>query len=332
MLGKAAVSMQEYDNLIDILKKGDSFVIVSHYSPDGDAIGSTIAMGMFLERLGKKAVLYNRDGVPANLSFLPGVSSVKSTIDPSVRFDVAIMVDCGQRKRISDDFAQSKAFSTVVCIDHHLLDDCEADVALLDSAAASTGEVVLRLMRRAGFEPDRRVAQCIYTTLVVDTGFFKYSSTTAESFSLAADLVRAGAEPWTVSKHLEESHPACRMKLLALSLASLSVEQGGRYASMDVTQAMLSGAGATMELSDEFATYPRAIEGVEVSALFREMEDGRTKVSMRSKDFVDVAALARIFGGGGHARAAGFRVKASVADTKARVSEAVAEALADLPK
>ncbi|HPQ81292.1 MAG TPA: bifunctional oligoribonuclease/PAP phosphatase NrnA [bacterium] len=324
--------MNEYESFIGMLKKGESFVVASHYSPDGDAIGSTIAMGMLLSKLGKKATLYNRDGVPANLSFLPNANLVSSSVDFSKSYDMAIMVDCGQRKRISDEFAGSKGFSSVVCVDHHLLDDCEADVTLLDSAAASTGEVVLRLMRRAGFEPDSGFAQCIYTTLVVDTGFFKYSSTTAESFALASDLVRAGANPWNVSKHLEESHPACRMKLLALSLASLDISQEGRYASMDVTQGMLSKAGATMELSDEFATYPRAIEGVEVSALFREMEDGRTKVSMRSKDFVDVAALARTFGGGGHVRAAGFRVKGSVGETKARVAAAVSKVLAELPR
>lgn len=320
--------MNDYDAIIALLKKGRRFLVASHSSPDGDGIGSTIAMGILLERMGKEAVLYNRDGVPANLGFLPRAASVVAALDPAASFDLAIMVDCGQRTRVSDEFAALADGKAVACIDHHLLDACEAEIALLDSRAASTGEVVLRLMRRAGVEPDREVAQCIYTTLVVDTGFFKYSSTTAESFALAADLVRAGAEPWTVAKHLEESHPACRMQLLALSLASLAVAMDGRYASMDVTQAMLKQCGAAMELSDEFATYPRAIAGVEVSALFREMEDGRTKVSMRSKDHVDVAAISRGFGGGGHARAAGFRVRASIAETKAKVEAAVAAALA----
>ena len=318
--------MVDYDSIINKLKGGKRFLVVSHSSPDGDAIGSTIAMGIFLERMGKEATLYNVDGVPANLRFLPRSESVVSSLPAEESWDAAIMVDCGQRKRISEDFAASKAFPIVACIDHHLLDSCEADVTLLDSGAASTGEVVLRLMRRAGVKIDRDVAQCIYTTLVVDTGFFKYSSTTAESFALASELVKAGAEPWTVSKNMEESHPASRMKLLALSLASLEIGCGGRYASMEVSQQMLSKAGATMELSDEFATYPRAIEGVEVSALFREMEDGRTKVSMRSKDHVDVAAISRGFGGGGHARAAGFRMRANVAETKAKVAEAVASA------
>lgn len=319
--------MHDYRNLIDRLKAGKRFIVASHASPDGDGIGSTIAMGMLLQSMGKSVVLYNSDPVPANLSFLPQADRLVSHLEPDAAFDMAIMVDCAQRKRISKAFEEHQGFGALACIDHHLLEEAEADMLLLDDSAASTGEVVWRLMKQAGFTVDAEVALLIYTTLVVDTGFFKYSSTTSHVFELAAELVRAGAEPWLVAKHLEESYPAARLKLMAASLATIAFEFEGRYAHMRVTQDMLRTTGSLMEMSDEYATYPRSVAGVEVSALFREFEPGLVKVSLRSKDVVDVAALARSMGGGGHARAAGVRIRTSIEQAESRIRDAVAKAL-----
>ncbi len=319
--------MDEYASFIERLKGAETFVIASHYSPDGDGIGSTIALGFALERLGKKAVLYNSDPVPWNLTFLPGADRLVTSLPEGGAFDMAIMVDCAQRKRVSEEFERYGGFKALACIDHHLLKDAEADYLLLDDGAASTGEVVLRLMKRAGIEVDADIAQLIYTTLVVDTGFFKYSTTDAHVLGLASELVGAGADPWFVAKHLEESYPAARLKLLARSLATLALDFNGRYAQMDVTLDMLRETGASIEHSDEFATYPRSIEGVEVSALFREVEKNLVKVSLRSKDLVDVAALARPMGGGGHSRAAGVRIRASMDEAKGKIGKAVEEAL-----
>lgn len=319
--------MDEYGSFIDHLKAAKTFVIASHYSPDGDGIGSSIALGMALRGMGKEVVLYSVDPVPWNLKFLPGTDAFVSSLSAEGEFDMAIMVDCAQRKRVSEEFAKHKGFKTVACIDHHQVENTEADHLLLDDGAASTGEVVMRLMKKAGVKMDANIAQLIYTTLVVDTGFFKYSTTDAHVLSVAAELVEAGAEPWVVAKNLEESHPASRLKLLARSLSTLTIELGGRYASMDVTQEMLSGTGASMEQSDEFATYPRMIEGVEVAALFREVEGELIKISLRSKDFVDVAALAKSMGGGGHSRAAGIRIRASMGEAKKKMKAAIEEAL-----
>lgn len=319
--------MDDYAAIIATIQTGKRFLIASHYSPDGDGIGSTVALGLMLRRLGKEAVLYSRDPVPESLGFLPDAGRFVRRIGPDEVFDCAIMVDCAQRKRISEEFAAHKGFRSVACIDHHQYEEGEADVMLLDVEAASAGEVVLRLAKRLGIPTDAAIAQCIYTTLVIDTGFFKYSSTDARVLKLAAELVEAGASPWEVAKHLEESYPPSRMKLLAQSLATLAFDVEGRYATMEVTQAMLTSTGALMEYSDEFATYPRAIAGVEVAALFRETGDGIVKVSLRSKDLVDVAALARVMGGGGHARAAGVRIRGTMAEAKEKIRAAIETAL-----
>ncbi len=317
------MNLVSYEEFLAIVKSAESFVICSHQSPDGDGIGSCIALSNWLRSIGKKTYLYSKDGVPKNLQFLPGSFDFIASLPKDEKFDVAIMADCAQRKRISDEFAEFKGAGKYVCVDHHLLITADADALLIDENAASTGEVVLRLIERAQAKVTQEIAQCIYTTLAVDTGFFKYSNTSAEVFAAAAKLVGFGASPWEVSKNIEESHPASRMRLLALSLASFEVGFDGRYATMDVTADMLKKSGATIDLSDEFASYPRSVEGVEVSALFRELEDKRVKVSMRSKDVVDVAELSRIFGGGGHARAAGFRMHCTIAEAKKKVAEAL---------
>jgi bifunctional oligoribonuclease and PAP phosphatase NrnA len=317
--------MKDYKSLLDIITAGNKFLIVSHASPDGDALGSSLALCRYLKAIGKDVTVYNCDGVPDSLAFLPGVDQITSELASDATFDVSFMLDCAQRKRISDDFAALAGTGRVVCIDHHVLENVEADVSLIDSDAASAGEVVFRLIEKAGFAVDADIAQCIYTTLVVDTGFFKYSNTTATVLGLAARLVDFGASPWTVAKHLEESYPLSRWKLLNGSLSSLEIGAKGRYAHMEITQQMLSDTGAQLEFSDEFASYPRSIKGVEVAALFRETDQGIIKVSLRSKDIVDVAKLARLFGGGGHARAAGFRVKGSLDEAKSKVADAVAK-------
>lgn len=319
--------MNDYGAFIERLKRGKLFLVASHYSPDGDAIGSTIALGRALEMMGKQAVLYNRDPLPGNLAFLPGSDRLVCKIPAGAAFDMSIMVDCAQRKRVSDEFASSGALGDVACIDHHKLQGVEADHVLLDDGAASTGEVVLRLVEAAGLPVGPELAKCIYTTLVVDTGFFRYSSTDARVLGLASRLVERGASPWEVAKNLEESYPESRIRLLARSLATLRVELAGRYATMDVTSRMLAETGAGIEYSDEFSTYPRSISGVEVAALFRELEPRCVKVSLRSKDRVDVAELARGMGGGGHARAAGVRIRASMDEAKRMMLEAVGKAL-----
>ena len=214
-----------------------------------------------------------------------------------------------------------------MCVDHHLLKDVDAEFSILDVNAASTGEVIYRLIEHAGPEVTREIAECIYTTLVVDTGFFKYSNTNDKVLALASKLVEAGASPWLVAKNLDESHPVSRIKLLSLSLVSFEIQCDGKYSSMDVTSDMLEKSGATIDVSEEFATYPRSIDTVEVSALFRDIDDEMIKVSLRSKDYVDVSKIAGGFGGGGHARAAGFRIRCSLAEAKEKLLKVVKQNL-----
>lgn len=315
--------MDAYDRIVNILREKTRFIIVSHVSPDGDAIGSTLALGEALTKLGKKVMLYNRDGVPSTLGFLSGSEKVVTDIPPE-NFDCAVLVDCATPDRAGQAFERAAIAGPKVAIDHHRIDSASVDVACIDDTAASTGDVVLRILKKMGTVISRDIAMCIYCTLAVDTGFFRYSNTTEAVLKTASELVGLGADPWTVAKNLEESYPAERFRLLARSLATLTLAYGGKYAFMDVTQRMIAETGASIELSDEFAGIPRSIGSVVISALFREMQTGKIKVSLRSKEDIDVAAIAKKFDGGGHSHAAGCSINGTLAEAKEKIEAVVA--------
>ncbi|MDO8493833.1 MAG: bifunctional oligoribonuclease/PAP phosphatase NrnA [Deltaproteobacteria bacterium] len=313
------------NKLLALIKQSKSFFIAGHYHPDGDALGSALALAMGLKKLKKEAVVYNRDPVPYNLRFLPHSDWITSKM-PARKFDVAIMVDCAQPKRISDAFEQSLKngnFGTLVCIDHHILHQKVGDIDWIDAAQASTGCVIWKLLKKMNLHKSKEVASLVYTTLVVDTGSFRYSNTTTEVLRLAADLVALGADPWTVARNLEESDPIQRYHLMELALKSLAIQEKGLFASMELTREMFKKSGAKEEDAEEFSGIPRSLRGVEVAALFRESEEGKVKVSLRSKLTVDVAKIAGLFGGGGHKHAAGCNFTKGLEDAKQKIRAAV---------
>lgn len=320
-------STTAYKKAAQFIESHDRILITAHINPDGDGIGSMLALGEALAAVGKTVVLYTRDNVPENLGFLPGADRITHELPDAADIDAAVLVDCAEPKRAGDDFEKWVGDKPIAVIDHHLYTDLPGAMMCLDESAASAGEVAWRVIGKLNTKRTSHMALNIYTTLVVDTGFFRYSNTTAEVLALAAELVETGADPWCVARNLDESHPERRLRLLAKSLGTLSILEGGRYASMDVTQAMLKETGASLADSDEFAPYPRSIDTVEVSALFREEKPGRTKVSLRSKEFVNVAEVARRHGGGGHERAAGFGIDLPLNETKKLVEKEVCEAL-----
>lgn len=320
-------SSTTYKEAVKFIKKSESILITAHINPDGDGIGSMLALGEALAAMNKKPTLYTRDAVPENLSFLPGAYKIVHELPASSDVDAVIMVDCGEPERAGDEFANWLGDKPIAVIDHHLYTELPGAVMCLNVEAASAGEVTWYVIGMLKAKKTAQMALCIYTTLVVDTGFFRYSNTTAKVLALAAELVESGADPWFVARNLDESHPERRLRLLAKSLDSLTVLENGRYALMEVTQAMLKETGAELTDSDEFAPFPRSIDSVEVSALFREESPGRTKISLRSKQTVNVAELARRHGGGGHERAAGFGIDKPLEETKELVAKEIREAL-----
>lgn len=318
--------MNIYDEVIKILRQKKRILIASHVNPDGDAIGSASALGIALSKMGKEVLIYNRDGVPATLAFLPYADRVVKQI-PETPYEAAILIDCASPDRAGAPFEKANIAGPRIAIDHHRIDENAVDISCIDDTAASTGEVVLRILKAMGAPVTSDIAMCIYCTLAVDTGFFHYSNTTEGVLRVAAELVALGADPWTVARNLEESYQPARFYLLARSLVSLEISKDGRYAHMDVTEKMIKDTGADIEMSDEFASIPRSIDSVVISALFREMGSGRIKVSLRSKESIDVSAIAKKFGGGGHSHAAGCSITGTLQEAKDKIEIVVSELL-----
>jgi len=311
--------MSIFDPVIDVVKTGQRFLVASHAHPDGDGIGSTIALAMGLRTFGKDVVMFNADRVPHNLGFLPEVDNVVNSLENEAPFDVTFMVDCSQRERIGGDVAKMprEKLGRIVLIDHHRIDSPDCDLMCIDADAAATGEVIYRFFKKVGIPITKEIATLLFTTFVVDTGSFRYSNTSSALMQAAGELIGSGASPWMINMALEESRPPCMIPLLRRVLETFEVDS--RVAWITLTSQMLHETCATVDVAEEFINYPRSILGVEVAILFRELRAGKWKISFRSKDKIDVYKIAATFGGGGHSHAAGCTLEGNLAGVKSKI-------------
>lgn len=321
----------ELGRAADWIRRHESFLVTAHQEPDGDAAGSTLAMGLLLEQLGKEVVRFNPDGVPYNFQFLEGADRVHRELPADGAPDATILLDCSTLDRVGAPDLEERTGGTLLVVDHHDTFDREGnDVSLYDPDAAATGELVYRLVRELGAELTESLAEALYCALMTDTGSFQYSNTSRSTFRIAGELLEAGVDAWEMTVEVLESQPLERVELLSDVLDTLEVSECGRLAFICIDREMLGDdADRAAELTDGFINYGRSIRGVEVSTQLRELDDGGWKVSFRSKGRVDVAQLARQFGGGGHANAAGFRSRASAAEIRKRLTRALADLLDD---
>ncbi|VAW37515.1 3'-to-5' oligoribonuclease A, Bacillus type [hydrothermal vent metagenome] len=321
-----------FTEIIKEIKKGQRFMVVSHVSPEADAVGSNLGLALALREMGKDAVAYLEDPIPDLCSFLPGSETVVHTLEGEAPFDCTFAVDCGQIERLGDKFMAFSGKGRLINLDHHATNDNFGELNVVEPAASAAGEVVYDLLKACGAVITEDIATNLYTAIHTDTGSFRYSSATPGAFKKAGELVGYGAKPWEVSMNIYENYPARRFKALALVLLTLGISEDGHIASLKVTLDLLAKVGGNRELVDGFVNYARAIKDVEVGVLFRECGDASYKVSMRSKGRVDVSSVALSFGGGGHKNAAGCAVKGDYDEVSGRVLEklkvVVAEALA----
>jgi phosphoesterase RecJ-like protein len=289
------------------VRNGQRFLVVSHENPDGDAIASTLALTNALREMGKEVVACNQHGVPNDYRFLPGWDTVVNSVPPDASFDVGFVLDAGELKRAGTWIRPASRI--LVNIDHHPQSEDFGDIYYVDERASATGVLVYRLLRAAGWPISLPVATCLYTTLLSDTGSFRYSNADPEAFRVAGEMVALGVDPWSIASGLYESQEESRLRLLGLALPTLDVSPCGTFAAITVTEEMLRATGARPEHTDRFINYPRSIRGVEVAIFFRQIGSDRFKVGFRSKGRIDVGSLAREFGGGGHHNAAGAVVE-----------------------
>jgi phosphoesterase RecJ-like protein len=313
------------------LRTEKTFLVLTQYRPDGDAVGSQIALAMLLKQLGKQVEAWCDDEVPAKFRFLPGSDLVKRPPAEPKDFDVVIAVDLSTWQRAglaADRVARRKH---LINLDHHVSNEKFGNINWIVPEAPASGQIVHELIKRGGFSLTREIATCLFAAISTDTGSFTYSSTTADSLRVAADLIQTGVNVGEVSRHVYESYPFARLQLLQLALADLKLAEGNRIAYCWVTNEMYQQSGAKREDTEGLIDFARAIEGVIVAALFEEMaEAGKIRVSLRSKhQKIDVNSIARHFGGGGHREAAGARIAGHPREVEARVLGAISANLKD---
>lgn len=313
-------------NIIHEIRRGGSFLLTTHEGPDGDAVGSSLALASFLRRIGKEVCVHFRDPVPELFRFLPGSESVVPHI-PERDFDVAVVLDVGELKRAGNEFCSFPRYAASINLDHHLVCEHFGTHNLIDTGAAATGVLVYRIISAFGYEIDLETALCLYVSILSDTGSFRYSNANREAFSIAGEMIERGVNAWSVAERLYETQPRKRLELLARSLSTLEVVCGGQAASLTVTRSMYDDTGTDAELTDGFVNYPRSIKGVEVAIFFRQLDEATYKIGFRSKGSVNVARFAAALGGGGHHNAAGCTLSGQLQEIKSRVYAIVNDSL-----
>jgi len=296
--------MDHVQQVLQEIERRNRFVVTSHARPDGDAIGSSIAMGEILRGMGKTADVVMADSVPVLYRPLPYTDNVIHTSKVAGPYDGAIVLECDSTQR-----TRLEGLENYFCIsiDHHASSREWGNVNWIDPKACAVGEMVFKLALSARVKITPEIATCLYTAVLTDTGSFSYSSTNIHTFELAKCLVHFGAQPAEVAHNVYYSSPIAKMRLLGVALTSLQHE--GAISWMHVSRADMEHCGAIDEDCEGLVNYALGIAGVEVAVFFREMANERIRVSIRSKGAVDVAALAQKFGGGGHDCAAGFSLE-----------------------
>jgi len=319
--------------VVDALRSsGPRLLVASHPSPDGDAIGSTVAALLALEQLklassgsASFVAAYNTDPVPRRYEFLRGAERITREV-PEGLFDATLLVDCCDMRLFTGTPLPRDRLGTLIVVDHHRTPCQFGDVVLQDPSAAAVGVLLYAIFRELGLELTDEISEALFCSIMSDTGSFRYQNTNCEAMRVAGDLLDRGIDPWRVASHIYEDRPRCELELLARVLGTLEVSQCGRAASLTVTSEMLGDTGCTPDVVDGFINYARGVQGVEVAILFWPGPAG-VRVSLRSRGSVDVSRLAERFGGGGHRNAAGFRAQADLVTVRAEVFEEVGRML-----
>ena len=318
------MSAAKFEQIGQALREGGRFAVLSHVRPDGDALGSQLALGLSLKRLGKDVRIWNEEGMLEKYSFLPSANLLtKPPADPE-DVDVAIALDTAIQNRLGTALPAVRSAKVWINIDHHPSNPGYGDLVYINPKAPATGQILFELIRSEKLPIDAAIAENLYVAISTDTGSFQYPNTTARTFEMAAELVRAGVDVGRVSQLTYENYPRRRAELLRDLLGTMRFEANNRVASFSLSLATAKKLGVLPEDNEGLIDHLRAIHGVIVAVFFEELADGKVRVSMRSKnEKVNVCAICEKFGGGGHVLAAGARVRGSLAEVERKILEEV---------
>ena len=321
-----SAARSKLDQIGRVLRENERFAVLSHIRPDGDALGSQLALALSLQQLGKKVRVWNEDGMLEKYSFLPRADLLTKPPHAAEDVDVAIALDTAIQNRLGTAFTAVRSAKIWINIDHHLSNPGYGDLVHVDPTAPATGQIIFDLIKSQDFPFDREIAENLYAAISTDTGSFQYPKTSARTFEVAAELVCTGIDVGQLSQQLYENYPRRRVELLRELLRTMRFERDGRVASFSLSLQTAAELQVLPEDNEGLIDHLRAIRGVIVAVFFEELADGKVRVSMRSKsDAVDVCAICQKFGGGGHTLAAGARVRGTLAEVERNVLEEICD-------
>ena len=324
--------MNELKRIIELVNKNNKFLITAHENPDCDALGSTLALGFALEKLNKEADFYNFNKTPEHLKFLPGWNKITNDVKKLKKeYECIFILDSADDLRPGIDFhnfVKTQKNSKIIVIDHHSTNSNDKELVWVDVNAASTGVLIYKLIKELGIELNTDISNLIYSTIVGDTGSFRFANTNSESFSIASDLVDNGADPEKISQAIYENEPLNKINLIARALNTLEIDDTGKIASVYIDTNMFKETNTTRDHTEGIINIPRRINGVSVAVLLRQEDNGdksrkRWKISLRSKDNIDVSLIAKKFGGGGHVKASGCSIEGELNSVKKTLYETI---------
>ena len=323
------MSNTTFEEVGRVLSEHQQFAVLGHVRPDGDALGSQLALGLSLRKLGKNVRIWNEEGMLEKYSFLPRGELLTKPPATEEHVDVAIALDTAIQNRLGTSLAAIGSAKIWINIDHHLTNPGYGDLVIIDPSAPATAEIIFRLIKSQRLPFDHDIAENLFAAISSDTGSFQYPKTSARTLEIAAELVRAGdLDVGKISQQLYENYPRRRLELLRELLRTMRFSESGRVATFGLSLRTAGELGVIPEDNEGLIDHLRAVRGVIVAVFFEELPDGKVRISMRSKDErVDVSAICQTFGGGGHTLAAGARVLGSLAQVEQKVLEEIDEAV-----
>jgi phosphoesterase RecJ-like protein len=313
-----------FSEIREALRGKQRILVASHLRPDADAYGSTIAAALWLRAEGHEVTAWNEDGMLSKFSFLPSSELVTAPPAEPVAFDAVLALDTSVKNRLGTVLGAVADSPLWICIDHHRSNEGYGDLNLIDATRPATGQILAEGFFSEGITVTPEMATNLFAAISTDTGSFQYEGTGAETYEVAAQLIRLGVHVATLSRSLYENQPRRRLELLRHALVNAKFTCEDRVASFSLSIADVERLGVIPEDNEGIIDHLRSVEGVKAAAFFEELPDGKVRLSLRSKDSsFDACALCSRFGGGGHLMASGARIQGTLAEVEARVLEAI---------
>jgi phosphoesterase RecJ-like protein len=322
--------MNKFDQIIELVKNAKNILITSHIDPDGDSLGSQLALENWIAGSGGKVRVINQGRIPQRYLFLDikrVIENLDDLSNPAGEADLVLVLECSNLERAGKVKELIAEDARIINIDHHSDNSTFGSLNYIDAKVGALGEIVYELITYAGYRMNREVATQLYAAILTDTGRFSFSSTTAKTLRICSELIELGADHKEINSQIYYNSSEPALRLLGFALQNLETFEQGKISFMVIGQDSLKNFGASTEELEGFVDYSLFLKGAKVGVLFKQKGKDLTKVSLRSQDSFDVSSLARFFGGGGHKNAAGCSIKKDLESTKELILKKIKEAL-----